>query len=69
MYETEDDAQAAMRLRADKPGFRDFPDGFHIDSWVLGQSSWDEGFVVDTATGKPEVPVAKIRSPMPHPEK
>jgi hypothetical protein len=63
MYETEADAQAAMRLRVDKPGFRDFPDGFHIDSWTLGQSSWDDGFVVDAATVAPEVPTDKIRAP------
>ena len=47
VYENEIDAKFAIeRLRA-KPGFADFPKGFHIDSYDLGRDHWTEGFVQD----------------------
>ena len=69
IYGTEAEAQSALRLRADKPGFRDFPDGFHIDSWVLGRSSWDEGFVLYGPNVEREVPKSEIRPPNPESDK
>ena len=36
--------QAIARLRA-LPGFRDRPDEFHIDDYLLDQDHWVEGYV------------------------
>jgi len=44
-YRTEDDARAAIERLRDQPGFRHFPDGFHIARYVLGKDHWTEGFV------------------------
>jgi hypothetical protein len=37
-------AAAVGRLGA-QPGFRDTPDGFHIDSYTVDADHWTEGFV------------------------
>jgi len=39
------DAEAAVARLREQPGFRDHPQGFHIDSYELGQDHWQEGFV------------------------
>lgn len=41
---------AVMKL-ALQDGFRDYPDGFHVDPYVVDQTCWEEGFV--TAFGGP----------------
>jgi hypothetical protein len=34
------------------PGFRDYPEGFHIDEYQLDQDQWREGFITaDEAAG------------------
>jgi hypothetical protein len=38
-----DDAVARLKHR---PGFRDFPEGFHIDPYDLDVDHWSEGFGV-----------------------
>ena len=44
VYSTSLAAEAAVaRLRA-APGFRERPDGFHVDRYVLDQDHWCEGF-------------------------
>lgn len=40
-----EDAQSAQNQVKDKSGFREFPDGFHIDELMVGFVSWKEGFV------------------------
>jgi hypothetical protein len=44
IYETEADAKAAIELVKSKPGFVDFPQGFEIHQYQLGQTGWLDGF-------------------------
>jgi hypothetical protein len=44
-YRTEDDAKAAIQRLKDRPGFREYPEGFKAYEYVLGTDSWTEGFV------------------------
>lgn len=37
-------AEAAKTALLSQPGFRDYPDGFHIDEYELNQIHWQEGF-------------------------
>lgn len=37
VFATEADAKAAITQLSDKPGFKDYPNGFHIDAYPLGQ--------------------------------
>jgi len=39
-------AQAAIAQLSTQPGFKDYPNGFHIDEYPLGQINWSSGFVV-----------------------
>jgi hypothetical protein len=44
VYATAEDAEAA-RLRAlPRPGFRDLPEGFLVEEYVIGQDHWTEGY-------------------------
>ena len=45
IYRTEDDARAAIARLVVQPGFRDMPDGFHMDRYAVGKDHWTEGFV------------------------
>jgi hypothetical protein len=38
-------AEAAVSRMGGLPGFRDHPDGFHVDAYQLGQDHWQEGFI------------------------
>lgn len=38
-------AWEAMHALKDKPGFRDRPDGFEVERYVLDEIHWQEGFV------------------------
>lgn len=44
VYGTEADAKAAIERVKDKPGFRDYPQGFNVYEHTLGKDSWTEGF-------------------------
>ena len=44
VFATEQQAQAAMAQLKNQPGFRDYPNGFHIDAYPLGQINWSQGF-------------------------
>ena len=46
IYSSEDSARAAVARLTKQPGFRDYPDGFEIDSYELDEDQWSEGFVV-----------------------
>jgi homoserine kinase type II len=45
VYDSREKAQAAQARVCDKPGFRDYPDGFLIDEAVLNRDEWTDGFV------------------------
>jgi homoserine kinase type II len=47
IYATRDDAEAAIAMLKDKPGFCNFPEGFGIDEVTLGHTGWQEGFVTE----------------------
>jgi hypothetical protein len=42
VYATESDANAAVRRVSDRAGFRDFPEGFTIEAYVLDQDQWED---------------------------
>jgi len=44
VYATKEDASAAIARVADQPGFKDAPDGFEIDEYIVGKDHWQEGF-------------------------
>jgi homoserine kinase type II len=45
VYETEDDAKAAIERLRGKPGFVDFPQGFTAVPYELNEDHWTKGFV------------------------
>jgi hypothetical protein len=46
VYRTKESAEAAIELVKDRPGFRDYPEGFQMHEYELDKiSSWSEGFV------------------------
>jgi len=40
-------AEAAIARKLAFPGFRDYPDGFHISRYALDEDAWSEGFGID----------------------
>ncbi len=48
VYSDEEEAKRAIDRVKDQPGFRDYPEGFLIDAYKLGQDHWTEGFVTYT---------------------
>ncbi len=44
VFATEQQAQSAMAQLKNQPGFKDYPNGFHIDAYPLGQINWSQGF-------------------------
>ncbi len=44
IYRTEEDATAAVDRLHDRPGFRDWPQGFRIHQITLNRDGWTEGF-------------------------
>jgi|CXWL01.1.fsa_nt_gi homoserine kinase type II len=51
IYASEADALAVVAVLKDKPGFRDYPEGFDIQPTRLGMTGWQAGFV--TTIGPP----------------
>ena len=47
VYATEEGAQAAVKRLSFQPGFRDTPDGFHVERYQVDEDHWTEGFVTD----------------------
>lgn len=45
VYQSEQDAQAAIERLRGQPGFRDFPQGFLAVLYELNADHWTEGFV------------------------
>ena len=48
VYGSRQAANDAIRRLADKPGFREHPDGFVAERYELGKDHWTEGFVRST---------------------
>ena len=44
VFATEQQAQTAMSQLKMQPGFKDYPNGFHIDAYPLNQVNWSSGF-------------------------
>lgn len=44
VYASETDALEATARLTLAPGFRDYPDGFSIDAYELGEDHWTSGF-------------------------
>ena len=46
VYSTLARARAAVARLRPQPGFRDAPDGFHVEEYQLDTDHWTEGYVV-----------------------
>ena len=44
VYSSEQKAQEAIARVVKAPGFREHPDGFHIDAYEVDRDNWTEGF-------------------------
>lgn len=44
VYSTRAAARSAIARLRRQPGFRDVPDGFHVDEYELDADHWSEGF-------------------------
>lgn len=45
VYSIRENADAAVRRLSSKPGFIEYPDGFHVDEYELDRDHWTDGFV------------------------
>jgi hypothetical protein len=45
VYSSEENAKAAIDRLGAAPGFRDCPEGFHVDRFEVDEDHWTEGFV------------------------
>lgn len=45
IYSSIENAQGAVQRLGDQPGFRDTPEGFEIDTYILDHDNWTEGYV------------------------
>ncbi|CAH1673776.1 Mobile element protein [Hyphomicrobiales bacterium] len=45
IYVTAKDCEEVIEKLSDKPGFRDYPEGFSFEAVTLGSTGWQEGFV------------------------
>ena len=45
IYSTEEKARDAITRTSKLVGFRDHPDGFTADKYLIDESRWDEGFL------------------------
>ena len=44
VFATEQQAQAAIEQLKSQSGFKEYPNGFHIDAYPLNQINWSQGF-------------------------
>ena len=44
VFATEQQAQAAIEQLKSQSGFKEYPNGFHIDAYPLNQIHWSQGF-------------------------
>jgi hypothetical protein len=52
VYDSVQDANAAIERLKHKPGFADFPEGFQIAPYVVNRDHWTQGFVIDKLSAK-----------------
>lgn len=45
VYSTEQNAEKARERAKSLPGFRDYPEQFHIDRCKVDKDHWEEGFI------------------------
>jgi hypothetical protein len=45
IYSTEENANAAIERLKDRPGFRDWPNGFRVFGRTLDEDRWADGFI------------------------
>jgi len=45
IYSTHEKAELALALLRNRPGFRDYPDGFEIQDAIIDRTYMTEGFV------------------------
>jgi hypothetical protein len=45
VYSSNEDADAARLRLLQQPGFRDIPEGFQVDRYLVGDDHWTEGYV------------------------
>lgn len=48
VYSSKENADAAVIRATGLPGFREHPDGFQVDAYVIDADYWTEGFVTAT---------------------
>ncbi len=47
-YSSKENAQKAIERLSKQPGFKDLPEHFSIDEYIIDQDNWTEGFVTET---------------------
>ncbi len=47
VYSSERAAQAAVERLRSEPGFRNRPNGFHVERYELDRDHWAEGYVTE----------------------
>jgi homoserine kinase type II len=45
VYSSEQKAEKARERARSLPGFRDYPENFHIDRYAVDRDHWTEGFI------------------------
>ncbi|MCB9742634.1 MAG: hypothetical protein H6740_08545 [Alphaproteobacteria bacterium] len=45
VFSSKELGEDAMTLAKAREGFRDHPDGFHLDLMVVDKTYWEEGFI------------------------
>lgn len=45
VYSTKDKAKITIARLSVQPGFKDNPEGFHIDRYEIDKDHWEEGFI------------------------
>jgi hypothetical protein len=48
VYSSEQKAEEAKTRSIELPGFRELPEGFHMDCYEVDQDHWTEGFITVT---------------------
>jgi len=47
-YSSKENAEKAIERLSKQPGFKDLPDYFSVDEYVIDKDNWTEGFVTET---------------------
>jgi hypothetical protein len=63
IYSTQEGAEQALALLRDKPGFRDYPDGFELGEGPLDETCFTDGFVTVWGDEEPDYE-AQARPPV-----